>query len=69
MQIKLKSVNLNNPNKRLYVYEQYKITNDSDWVGWKVFDGDKRINTDGYCFKAAKNFLNKYIDQKTKGSN
>ena len=41
------------PDRRLYVYGQYTIRN----------DGDKQINTKGYCFKASKDFLKNYINQ------
>ena len=51
------------PDRRLYVYGQYTIRNDCDYYGWKVFDGDKQINTKGYCFKASKDFLKNYINQ------
>jgi hypothetical protein len=67
--LKLKSVNLDDPNKRLYVCGEYKIAQDLDGKGWKVFDGDKYVNDFGrpYCFKAAKNFLKDYVDQKMEG--
>ena len=51
------------PNRRLYVYGQYTIRNYADYYGWRVFDGDKQINTSGYCFKASKDFLENYINQ------